>query len=504
MTIVKGKKKSNNIFDNLMAFWATVNLTLVLFDLSYLPWRDFWLQGRVQLFIKIEKYQVEIPKEPLKILPFSIANYYDWVKGIEPYRDTEAYLKSVDTLNKIAINNSNKQENIEIILADLRKQSQEIIDTNPFQIANKTGTLEKIKNKMRVHIFDSKDASAKGAFAIFWSKEYLEKKGIKQELIFFEQEIKPLIETNYYREIDENGHLVDNFGMLDFSFFTIYFLGDFLTRTWYFSQKNSGIKWLDAILYRWYDIFLFLPVFRWLRIIPVIIRLNQIGLINLTAIQKKASQVFVAGIAEELTEVVVIKVINQTQNLIAEGKIGTNLVQQKKQEYIDINDQNEVVEITRLILKLIVNQVIPKIRPEVEALLTYSLEKTLSESKAYQRLSKIPGLTDWQHNLTAQIITQFSQIITDKLPGLLEEDREFDALLGKITLKFSQTISSELQAQESMAKIQKLLIEFLEEVKINYIQKLSQEDIEDILAQKRALQNQTERITPVKSLKNSK
>lgn len=498
-----------------MAFWATVNLTLVLFDLSYIPWRDFWLQGRIQLFLKVGQYELEIPEYPLKILPFSLTNYYDWVKGIEPYRDTENYLKTVENfnnqINQIAIKTleneskiDNEQQNVEQILADLREQSEEIIATNPFQSANKTGTLEKIKNKMRVHIFGSEEASAKKSFEIFWSKEHLLKQGITQELIFFEKEIKPLIETNYYRPMGENGQLVDNFGILDFSCFTIYFFGEFLGRTWYISRSHSGVKWLDAMLWRWYDVFFFLPVFRWLRIIPVTLRLNKIGFLDLSAIQKQVSQGFVAGIAEDLTEVVVIRIIDQTQNLIAEGKIETVLANQNSREYIDINETNEIKEITKLILELIVNQVIPKIRPEVEALLAYSIEKTLNQSEAYQRLQQIPGLTNLQQNLTTQIIKQIYQITTETLQGFLKQDQKFDSLLDEITQKFTDTMGAEIKAQESMEQIQNLLIDFLEEMKINFIQKLSDEDVEAILEQKRKLKHPASLITPVKSLKKSK
>jgi hypothetical protein len=505
MTIIKQSKtksrsKRTNVFEKVMAFWATINLTLVLFDISYLSLRDFWLQGKIQLFIKVGQYELEFPEYPVRILPISITNYYDWVKGIEPYRETEEYLKTVEKfsnqIEQIAINTLEREEqleksreDLEQTLAELRLKSKEMLETNPFQIANKTGTLERIKNKMRVHVFGSKNASAQQSFQLFWSKEHLIKQGIAQELYFFKREIKPLIETNYYRSIGENGLLVDNFGIIDFSFFTIYFLGEFLARTWYISRSHSGVKWLDAMLWRWYDLFFFLPALRWLRIIPVTIRLNQIGVIDLSAIQKQISQGFVANIAEDITEIVVIRIINQGQNLIAEGKIETILTAQSDREYIDINDLNEIVEIAKLLLELIINQVIPQIKPEMEALLTYSIEKSLMQSEAYQRLGKIPGFTNLQHNLTEQIIQQIYQIITDTLQGFLKSDQEFDKLLGKITNKFTTTMGSEIQAQESMDKIQNLLIDFLEEVKINYIQKLSAEDVEELLEEKRALQN---------------
>ena len=56
MTIVKKtrslKKKKNSSrlwFERFMALVATLNLFLVIFDLSYVPLRDFWLQGNIRL-----------------------------------------------------------------------------------------------------------------------------------------------------------------------------------------------------------------------------------------------------------------------------------------------------------------------------------------------------------------------------------------------------------------------------------------------------------------------
>ena len=79
-------------YERLLALILLANYGLVIFDLTYIPLRDFWLQGRVQLNIKVGPIEQEFPKPPLRILPFDITPYYDWVKGIEPYRSTTAYL----------------------------------------------------------------------------------------------------------------------------------------------------------------------------------------------------------------------------------------------------------------------------------------------------------------------------------------------------------------------------------------------------------------------------
>jgi hypothetical protein len=484
------------LWDKGIALLALANLILVLFDLTYIPFRDFWLQGRVQLFIKIGPFEREFPEPPLRVLPFRVSDWYDWIKGIEPHQETEAYLQLVKELNqeidRNALQTFDKNANsIERILKQLRDRSTEMIETNPFQIADKTGTLERIKNKMRQRVFDDKKNPSKAAFNTFWSRKYLEEKGSRQELNFFEQEIKPLIETNYYRPVGENGEPINNFGLLDFPFFLIFLL-DFLTRTWLISRRHTGVRWFDAMLWRWYDIFLLIPLLRWLRVFPVIMRLNQARLIDLHTIQKQARQGFVASIAEDITEVVVVQIIDQLQSSIRKGEISNLLSRRNIKEYIDLNQVNETAELLKLIINTVVHKVLPKIQPDIEALLEYNLKKAIEQSPAYQSIRQLPGLERLQTNLTEQLTKQIYQGLWTTITILLQEDPVFDKLLQRLINNFSRVITSEFQAEHSLEKIESLLSDLLEEIKINYIQRLSQEDIEKILEQTRAIRQATQ------------
>ena len=478
-----------------MASLALLNLLLVIFDLSYIPLRDFWLQGRIQLLVKIGTFEQEFPQHPVKVLPLRVSDWYDWVKGIEPYRDTKQYLERVEELNsqinQVALQRETER-NLQLtddLLANLRSLSIEMIETNPFQIANKTGTLERIKNKMRLHVFGTKDASAKESFQVFWSREYLKENGFREELNFFDREIKPLIETNYFRPVGENGEPVNNFSLLDLLFFSL-FLIDFLSRTWFISRRHTGLSWFDAMLWRWYDAILLIPVFRWLRVIPVTIRLNEAQLLDLHRIQKQVSQGFVATIAEDLTEVVIIRVVNQLQYSIHQGQLSNFLTQQNGREYIDLNDINETAELVKLMANIIVNEVMPKIRPDVEALLQYGIGKVVAESTPYQTLQQFPGVKELKTNLTEQLVRQIYQVFYATLKRAIAEDKVFEELLEKLTANFSQSINSEIKAKQSIQKIESLLVALLEEVKVNYVESLSEEDVERILEQKRVLQAQ--------------
>ncbi|NET06952.1 MAG: hypothetical protein F6K16_20085 [Symploca sp. SIO2B6] len=478
------KNRHNLWFERIIAILALLNLLLVLFDVSYIPLRDFWLHRKVQVFsFKIGPLEYEgFPLSFAWLIP-DITELYDPFKGIVEYRDTKQYLEKVDKLENELNDPDVRSQEIEIILADLRRRSIEMIDTNPFQVANKTGTLEKIKNEMLDHL-PNPDDSSKQAFDNFWTQENIINQS--QELDFFNKEIRPLIETNYFRPIGENGKFVDLFGLIDFPFFVVISL-EFLARTWWISKRRTGVSWLDAMLWRWYDIFFLIPIWRWLRIIPVTIRLEQARLIDLSRVAKQIRQGFVAEIAEDMTEVVVIQVINEAQRSIREGDLTKLILQQEERPYIDLNDTDEVAELTTIMLQMVVHRILPKIRPDLEALLQHNLNKLLNQSPVYQGLSQVPGMGELQNQLSTKFVKDFTQVVSDSLESLIEEDPVGEQLLRNLIEHLTQVAGSEIQAEKRLQEIQYLLTALLEEVKVNYVEHLSEEDLEEILDQTRAI-----------------
>lgn len=143
-----------------MALLALANLGLVLFDLSYIPWRNFYLKHLPQL---TEQYGARF-------------------KGIEPHRLTTAYSETVRELeNQVALTGIQSAE-VNQQLLQLQSLSEELIDEDPFAAVNKAGTLERIKNRMRDRVGVS---SSKQAFATFWSQAYLSREGWNPSISFF-------------------------------------------------------------------------------------------------------------------------------------------------------------------------------------------------------------------------------------------------------------------------------------------------------------------------------
>ncbi|MDB9317805.1 hypothetical protein [Nodularia spumigena] len=463
MTKRKSQKRHNLIFERLMAMIATVNLCLVLFDLSYVPWRDFYLRNLPQ-----------------------ITQIYDPIKGIEAHRETKHYLKRVDALQEQVSQTGLTSPEAKAKLEELDRLSSEMVDSNPFAAVNKSGNFEKAKNRLRDRIGEE---SAKQSFSRFWSPEYLSQQGWNQEINFFNRQIRPLIATNYFRRIGENGELLDNFWVIDLPF-VLLFGAELLARSFYLRRRHPSFTWINAILWRWYDLFLLLPFMRWLRIIPVMIRLHQARLLNLQPLQQQINQSILANFAEDLTEIVVVRVINQIQGSIRRGDLTSWLTQKENlRPYIDINNTNEIEAIAGILVKTLVYQVLPKIQPEIIAILRHTIAAAINQTPGYRNFHNIPGVGDIQNQLSEQLATQITTNLYSAVTAAIE-DPVGAKLSSQLAESFTKALGEQAQQKHVIAEIQSLMSDFLEEVKLNYVQRLSQEDIDQIMEQTRQLRTQ--------------
>ncbi|MGH1396638.1 MAG: hypothetical protein ACRAVC_21780, partial [Trichormus sp.] len=112
-------RKQNLYFERLMAAIATLNLCLVLFNLTYVPWRNFYLRNFPEL-----------------------TRIYDPIKGIEPHRETNNYLATINALEAQVSQTGLTSPQAKAKLDELSRLSREMVDNNPFADANKSGTLQ--------------------------------------------------------------------------------------------------------------------------------------------------------------------------------------------------------------------------------------------------------------------------------------------------------------------------------------------------------------------------
>lgn len=457
-------------FEKIMAAIALINLILVLLDYSYIPFRDDYL----------------------KLAPQLTEEYGRTFKGIVPHRMTDAYLISAQALqDEINIEQSGDlliaTDLDKVILSDLRRQSRAMIDENPFALANKTGTLERIKRRITDYVSATTEeefSSAKDAFDTFWSEAYLTPDTAADKLDFFNTQIQPLIATNYYRKNDipligDHSIPTDRFIWIDLGFMALFGL-EFLSRTFWLSRRYGDTNWFDAMLWRWYDIFLFLPFFRWMRVIPVTVRINQSRLLNLEPLRNRITRFLISSVAVELTEVVVLRVIDQVQNMVRSGDARRSLLKPNpNQRYIDLNGIDEIQVISQRLISTLLDNVIPKLQPDIELLLQHTIQSVLAKNDLYSNVQNVPGFSNLSAQLTHQLSTELYTALYQTLTDTLKDEKGAE-LSQALIQKLGEVFRQELQQDQGIDELESLLTVWLDEVKINYVQRLAAEDIETL------------------------
>ena len=437
----------------LVAIVASINLLLVAFNLSYLSLRDVYLQ--------------QLP---------SVVSFYDSVKGIEPHPDTETYLQTVEDLQQAIATKGLTANPTKKLLDSLRQQSIALIEENPFLTANKLATFAKLKHRIEYRL---QTRSAKEAFTSFWSLKYLLEKKVEAELDFFQQNIAPLLKTNYYRRSDANGLYIDNFWRIDLGF-VIFFVVEYLSRTFIIARKRSDLNWWDAMLRRWYDTFMFFPVWRWLRIIPVTVRVHKSGLVNMERVLAQITHEPAAYISHRASMFLMVRLLNQSQEAINDGAIA-NILTSSTSDTFNATEEKVNVIIDRLV-GLAICDVLPRVQPDVEALLRHVLRGALKESDIYQAMRSLPGIA----NLPQDAIEQLADYLAQGAYQVLIDsytDSNGRIIFDRLKNNFSKTLKQQLQNKATQSEIQALVMDLLEDWKASYVLNSHQRNAVETLAE---------------------
>lgn len=448
-----------------IALLAALNLALVFFDITYLNVRSIYLQ----------------------FIP-SLVQSYDFVKGIRPHPETQRYLAQVAALESQLTQMDVRSPEVEASLSELRSDSQQLIQDNPFS-ENSQAILETIQQNLQLR---TSAESSFVAFDRFWSQDYLAEAGWQSEIEYWNQQIRPLINANYYHRVNRFGDSIDYFWLIDLPFILLFAI-EFVIQNQAIRRRNPQLSRLEAALRRWYDLLLLIPIWRWLRIIPVTLRLHQTGLLNLKPLEAEVRRDFAIGFAKDLTEIVGVRAINQMQAAIRRGDVMRWLLYPElRRNYVQVNDRNEVSAIATRVTNLTIHQVLPQIQPEVERFIYKVLHHLLFESlPGYRQFGFIPGMGSLRGQTTDRAATTLSKSAYKSLEQFLK-DPEVAQLTAQLIQSFWNALSIELQEQQNTQEIEDLLIDMLEEIKINYVQAITEVEIEQIIDEAEQLHREAE------------
>ncbi len=82
--------------------------------------------------------------------------------------------------------------------------------------------------------------------------------------------------------------------------------------------------------------------------------------------------------------------------------------------------------------------------------------------------------------MSENLAKSLSQTTQTTLENALQ-DPEVTALTGRLVEKFKTALEFELQKQENTQELQALLVDMLEEIKINYVKRIEEKGVAEIL-----------------------
>ena len=473
-------------WERFVALWAVTNLVWVVVDLTYIPLRPFWLERTLH----------PIPMMPLAVpvpwLP-TITPWMDRLKGIEPHRETQKFINEFEKTDLVmqgfqpgsTLSASQKQR-----LGDLVTLSHQMIDTDPFQATSGSGTLEKIKNRFRRR---ADLDSSKESVGVLLSEKWLRNHSWEGESQFWKTDVLPLVARNYWRSIDQNGRPTDHFWRVDLLLFQSVFLLDILLRTIRLRRKLPGLSWRDAFLRRWIDLPLFLPFWRWLRLFPVLARLQNAGWINIEPLRAVISRGVVALLALELFEVLALQIMDGLQQQVRSKRWPMRLRSLRSHQTVMSQEERALVELIRLWAPLLLVQVAPRLAPELQGVLGHALQASLQRGLVPAPLRQLQPLLEVEQGFSRQLAQGMVESLLDlsRSAGsqLGRRDDEQLRLLQHFIDRFWEELALALEDGPALERSQQLLCVAIERVKRNYISQISRSGIAGLIDELDQLMN---------------
>lgn len=438
----KEKKRSivRTVYEAAFILVAAANLALVFFDASYL-----WSPPYMRMTMR-DVYLRHLPQ---------LVELYDPVKGIEGHRFTVSYVETYQNFKKLYttetdLNPFQLQQQRNELRAELDEMTRDMINRRSvdshFYLAKKDGTLELIKNKMRMQ-YPNDDNSAKDAFAEFFSQENLAD-APAEDFAFFDQEIVPLLKENYFRWIGEDGQQKDFFHKID-RWFVFFFLADFLAR-WVYSVATGRVrKWYLFPVRRGFEIFNLFPpshsaVFRLLRVIPFYFRLKDNKWLPEDGIMPGIIQSNAQIIAEEISGLVALNIL-ETARVQAEKGM-TVSVDSDTIENAEVLLANQMDEVSK--------KVMPHVEPDISEMVQYSINRAME-----------PFLLSPVGPVVRLILMNVHGTVKEGLEAAISGPDGTERL-ARILKKSVHLILTELTDAESQAQLNKDLAKLLASVKI--------------------------------------
>jgi hypothetical protein len=308
-----------------------------------------------------------------------------------------------------------------------------------------------------------------------------------QERRFWNEQVLPLVATNYWRSIDENGRPTDHFWRIDLLLFQSVFALDILLRAVRLRRRLPGLSWRDAFLRRWIDVPLLLPFWRWLRVAPVLERLQTSGLISIEPLRAVVSRGVVALLAVELFEVLALQLLDGLQQVIRSPRWPARIRSLRSHQTVVNHEQRELVELIRIWAPLLLVQVAPRLAPELEGVLGHALQQSLQTAIVPPPLRQLqPVLAvekGFSRQLAGGVVDSLLDLTRSTGTRLGQRDDEQLALLQRFVDRFWEELAMALESGPALERSQDLINALIEDIKRTYLRQISRAGVGVLIAE---------------------
>lgn len=363
---------------------------------------------------------IQVRRKKVEEILFQINEFFSVMEETDEITTLGELSEKYAFINRLSIE-ANESKEILSIIQKLDKRMLEIVENNPFAMSGQSEFLLEIqtgiKNEYQTHKTKARDLKLRQeldpilnrdripstvvAFAWFWRDQ---NRSLEQKIEFFNTHFREYFALNYYRAISSDGSPVNNYLLLDAPFL-FFFLAEFAL-SWLLAIKNKTyIAWFLYPIYHWYDVLGLIPVveFRFFRLVRVykiylMLQTNQFTKILGNDLISKTLRYYSNIIKEEISDIVTIQILTETQNEVRSGNSLDQLV--------NAIDQNRA-ELKKVAIKNIAQSAQnPNLQALIQNLVTEVSERVSANMKPISFLPK-----DMQANLTKQIsMTIYSAI----------------------------------------------------------------------------------------------
>jgi len=218
-------------------------------------------------------------------------------------------------------------------------------------------------------------------------------------------------------------------------------------------------------------------------------------MINVERVVSQITHEPAAYLSDRVSRFALVRVIQQAQDAVQSGNFLSAYASSETQN--QVGDARKLERLSDRLLQVVIFSVLPSIKPELEDLLNHSLERALKRSDLYEQIQQIPGWDAIPDNVLDNLSSYLAQATFDVLADSYQ-DVEGQLLVSQLAKQFRIALTKRLQDQSTSLEIKILINDWLEEVKLNSIQKANQYDPESTLEEVEKINQRVEDSSPSK------